>query len=144
MAITYEDGNCVSASKFDSTARAILKGIDLYLQDTTAVTSVFAANNVPTQYFLEQNFPNPFNPTTVINYQVPTTNHVSLTVSDVLGREVAVLVNEEQSSGKHSITFSAKGGSASGGNGSSLSSGLYFYQLRTGSIIETKRMVLMK
>ncbi|MDP1676238.1 MAG: M14 family zinc carboxypeptidase [Bacteroidota bacterium] len=134
MALTYEDGNCTSASMFDNTAQAILKGVDAYLHDTTSVTSVLATNNIPEQYFLEQNFPNPFNPTTTINYQLPITNHVSLKVYDVLGREVALLVNEEQSSGKHSITF----------NASSLSSGVYVYRLHSGSILETKRMVLMK
>ncbi len=134
MAMTYEDGNCTSASKFDSTARAILKGIDSYLQDTTAVTSVFASNNIPKQYFLEQNFPNPFNPTTTIIYELPITSHVSLTVYDVLGRDVAILVNEEQSSGKHSITF----------NASSLSSGVYFYRLISGNGIEMKKMQLIR
>ncbi len=134
MAMTYEDGNCASASKFDSTAWAIVKGIDLYLQDTTAVTSVIAENNLPGKYFLEQNFPNPFNPTTIINYQLPMTSHVSLKVYDILGREVATLINEKQSSGTHSITF----------NASSLSSGVYFYRLTSGAVIEMKKMQLIR
>jgi hypothetical protein len=134
MAMTYEDANCVSASKFDSTARAILLGMDAYLQDTSSVTSVLAVNNVPEKYFLEQNFPNPFNPTTVINYQLPTANHVSLKVYDILGREAVMLVDEEQSSGKHSITF----------NASSLSSGVYFYRLISGSVVEMKKMQLIR
>lgn len=134
MAMTYEDGNCVSASKFDSTARAILKGIDAYLQDTTAVTSVFAENKIPNKYFLEQNFPNPFNPTTLISYQIPATNFVTLKVYDVLGRETAVLVNEEQVSGKHSVPF----------NASLLSSGVYFYRLSFGNVVEVKKMQLIR
>jgi hypothetical protein len=134
MALTYEDGNCVSASKFDSTARAILMGMDAYLQDTTAVTSVFAENKIPKQYFLEQNYPNPFNPTTIISYQIPTTNFITLKVYDVLGREMATLISEEQSSGKYSVTF----------NASSLSSGVYFYRLSFGSVVEMKKMQLIR
>ncbi len=134
MALTYEDGNCASAEKFDSTANAILKGIDLFLQDTTAVTSVSLASNLPERYLLEQNYPNPFNPTTTIAYELPNAGIVSLKVYDVLGREAAILAEGEQSSGRHTAQF----------NGASFSSGIYFYQLRFGGRIETKSMQFIK
>ncbi len=83
---------------------------------------------------LSQNYPNPFNPHTTIKYEVPIAASVSLKVFDVLGREVATLINEEKSVGSYEITFYA-------GN---LPSGAYFYQLKADSFIETKRMILMK
>jgi hypothetical protein len=134
MAMTYEDYNCPSASKFDSTARAILKGIDAYMQDTTAVTSVIASKSTPSYFMLEQNFPNPFNPSTIIRYQLLKQSYITLKVYDVLGREVAVLVNEEQSSGSHSAIF----------NAASLGSGIYFYRLTSGSNAETKKMQFIR
>ena len=134
MAITYEDGNCVAASKFDSTATAILKGIDLYLQDTTAVTSVSIASNTPEQYLLGQNYPNPFNPSTTIAYELPRAGIVSLKVFDVMGREAAVLAEGEEDAGHHSVVFNAQ----------TLSSGIYFYQLRFDGRSETMRMHLLK
>lgn len=80
-------------------------------------------------YELLQNYPNPFNPQTNITYTLPKPCQVRLTVFDVLGREVATLVHEHQPAGSYGVQFSAKGGSAYGGDGSSLASGVYFYQL---------------
>ncbi len=83
---------------------------------------------------LEQNFPNPFNPTTVISGQWPVTTVVRLVVYDVLGREVAVLANGQFPAGKYSFTFNAEG----------LASGMYFYRLTAGAFVATKSMVLEK
>jgi len=69
---------------------------------------------------------------------------VSLKVFDILGNEVASLVNEGKEPGNYEIEFSAKGGSASGGNAFNLPSGIYFYQLRSGSFVQTKKMILLK
>jgi len=68
---------------------------------------------------------------------------VQLKVYDVLGNEVATLVDEEKPAGSYEVEFSAKGGSASGGDANNLSSGIYFYQLRAGSFVETKKMILL-
>ncbi|GIK61733.1 MAG: hypothetical protein HND39_00265 [Ignavibacteriota bacterium] len=105
-------------------------------------------------FILFQNYPNPFNPSTVISYQLPVTGFVTLKVFDILGKEVAVLVNEEKPAGNYEVEFSAKGGSVFGGNAIQLSSGVYFYQLlvsslqskdgKAGSFIETRKMVLLK
>lgn len=91
-------------------------------------------NAEPSSFHLEQNYPNPFNPTTVFNYVLPITNNVNLSVYDILGREVAVLVNEKQNPGIYKVTWDA----------SNYTSGLYFYKLVAGNYMETKKMVLVK
>ncbi len=92
----------------------------------------------PAEFYLKQNFPNPFNPQTSIEFSIPQNEFVTLKINDVLGREVATLVNSKQSQGKHSVQFNA--GSAICG----LPSGIYFYTLRAGGYIATKKMILMK
>ncbi|HRB41009.1 MAG TPA: T9SS type A sorting domain-containing protein, partial [Bacteroidia bacterium] len=101
----------------------------------------------PLKFSLEQNYPNPFNPVTTIKYTIPTppsssplakgrneVGFVTLKVYDVLGKEVATLVNEEKPSGHYEINFDA----------SNLASGIYYYQLRAGEFVETKKMTLLK
>jgi hypothetical protein len=90
--------------------------------------------SIPSTIRLEQNFPNPFNPNTVINYQVSANNHVTLKVFDLLGREVATLVTQEKPAGNYSVEF----------NGSNLSSGIYYYQMKAGNFVDTKKMMLVK
>ena len=91
-------------------------------------------NGIPNTYSLSQNYPNPFNPTTKIQYAIPKQGFVSLKIYDLLGREVANLVNGEVNAGYYLIDF----------NGSHLASGVYFYRLKAGAFVETKRMVLIK
>lgn len=83
---------------------------------------------------LKQNFPNPFNPSTRISYAIPSASFVNLKVYDIIGNEIAVLVNEEKQAGNYQIDFDA----------TELTGGVYFYQLLTGSFVETKKMILMK
>ncbi len=91
-----------------------------------------------TEYELSQNYPNPFNPSTVINYSIPKPGNVSLKVYNILGVEVAELVNEYQEAGKHSIEFSTK--LLKGDIGS----GVYFYTLKAGDFVQTRKMVVIK
>ncbi len=98
------------------------------------VTFVGVKNEVLSNFTLLQNFPNPFNPTTTINYQIPDLSFVTLKVFDVLGSEVATLVNEEKPVGTYEITWYAD----------KLPSGIYYYRIKAGSFVETKKMVLMK
>jgi hypothetical protein len=114
-------------------------------------TSVEDVPVLPSEYALEQNYPNPFNPSTVIRYQLPTASHVSLRVYNMLGQEVATLVEGIQEAGFKSVTFSAEGrrlysssGSASGGDAHHLSSGVYFYRLQTADKSIIKRMMLLR
>lgn len=91
-------------------------------------------NLQPESFALEQNYPNPFNPSTVIKYQVPEITFVTIKVYDVLGKEVAVLVNEELNPGFYSVKF----------NASDLSSGLYFYTMKTDKFTSTNKMLMIK
>ncbi len=88
----------------------------------------------PTVYFLSQNYPNPFNPSTTIEFSIPERSHVSLKVYDVLGNEVATLVNGWMESTNHQVTF----------DGSRLASGIYYYTLTTGNFTSTKKLILLK
>jgi photosystem II stability/assembly factor-like uncharacterized protein len=98
------------------------------------ITDVEELNSPPSDFFLSQNYPNPFNPGTKISWQSPISGWQTLKVYDVLGSEVAVLVNEYKAAGRYDLEF----------NSSRLSSGVYFYQLRAGNFIDTKKMILMK
>jgi hypothetical protein len=91
-------------------------------------------NPTPKQFALAQNYPNPFNPITMIRYELPERADVSLKVYDILGREVATLVNASQGQGSYQVPF----------NASTLSSGVYFYRLKAGSFMQTKKMLLVK
>ena len=102
--------------------------------DVTDVKEPDDINGMPTKYNLNQNFPNPFNPTTTISYSIPKECFVIVKVYDLLGREVKSLVNEEKIAGNYSVQF----------NGNSLVSGIYFYKLQAGNFIQTKKMVLLK
>ena len=89
---------------------------------------------MPGEFALYQNYPNPFNPNTVIGYQLPVNGKVTLRVFDILGREIITLVNEEKPSGTYEVEF----------NAAKFASGVYFYQLKTGNYMDTKKMVLIK
>jgi len=90
--------------------------------------------NPPTKFSLEQNYPNPFNPITKINYSIKNAGLVQIKIYDILGSEVATLVNEEKAAGKYEVNF----------NSSSLASGVYIYKIQAGSFISSKKMMLLK
>jgi len=114
----------VIASDFDSVTSIL-----------TGVKNVLGSNSIPVKYELYQNYPNPFNPTTVVRYNIPAGGLVSLKVYDVLGREVATLVNKFQQAGNYNVEFNyAK----------QLSSGIYLYRLNAGNFSQTKKMILLK
>ncbi len=101
---------------------------------TQGTLSTNAEPNKPYQFALEQNYPNPFNPTTTIQYELATPSEVKLRVFDVLGREVATLVNARQNVGRYRAEF----------NATALSSGVYFYRLETQDFTQTRKMFLVK
>ena len=99
------------------------------------MTSVSSnGDNLPSTYSLAQNFPNPFNPSTSIKYELPRTLHVNLSVYDMLGRQVLVLVNEKKDAGIHEVHF----------NATNLASGVYFYRIQAGSYVETRKLCLIR
>ena len=108
--------------------------IRAYVSLVTSAGTETAVELTPVDFSLGQNYPNPFNPSTRIQYQVSGNSHVTLKIYNVLGTEVATLVNEEKEAGYHSVDF----------NESELPSGVYFYGLRAGNFIDTKKMLLLK
>jgi hypothetical protein len=114
--------------------------------------------NQPEVFSLQQNYPNPFNPSTTIEYtiggvglQASGFSRVKLAVYDMLGREVAVLVDGPKAPGRYSVRFSARGGSlptgrqaSSGGDAANLPSGVYLYRLQAGGFVEAKKLLLLR
>ena len=109
-------------------------GNGIYKSINSVLDSSEDENNTPNKFFLYQNYPNPFNPSTKIKYSIPHSSFVTLKVYDLLGKEVAILVNEEKPVGYYEIEF----------NGNNLSSGIYFYSMETGNFSDTKKLILIK
>ncbi len=107
---------------------------DIILEKSRLLVRNFKGEAIPTAYDLAQNFPNPFNPSTTIRYQLPQDGIVTLKIYDILGSEVATLVNEEKAAGKYEVNF----------NASSLASGVYIYKIQAGSFTASKKILLLK
>jgi len=99
-----------------------------------AVSSISQINEIATGYKLSQNFPNPFNPETKINFSIPSSGFVDLKVYNAAGQNVASLVNQRLSSGTYNVNW----------NASDVTSGVYFYTLKTENFTETKKMLLIR
>ena len=119
---------------------AITTGAVQNVRPNICIVSNFITNEggqqtgIPKEYKLHQNYPNPFNPVTKMNYDIPKNAFVTLKIYDILGREAAVLVNENKSAGSYTVEFNASG----------LTSGVYFYRLETSAYSEIKKMILLK
>lgn len=125
---TFEDNNLISGKYYYR-----LKQIDF--RGTFEFSNIIEANIIsPDKFELSQNYPNPFNPSTTIKYSVPVSEFVTLKVYDVLGNQVAALVNEQNAAGSYEVEF----------NAAELSSGTYFYKLQAGNKVETRKMMLLK
>ena len=98
------------------------------------ITDVSDNSQHPNEFRLYNNYPNPFNPTTIIRYSIPEASFTSIRIYNELGKEVSALVNETKSAGTYEVEF----------NASNLSSGVYYYKLQAGSFTETKKMILTK
>jgi hypothetical protein len=144
--VKYDNQNKIFKSLTAGETSAIItyKGVadTVYFDvDTTDYNSILVgvdnSNNkiiVPTEYILEQNYPNPFNPTTTIKYSIPHASKIKIQIYDILGREVATVINEMKSAGTYTATF----------NAANMSSGVYFYRLQAGSFTETKKLLLLR
>ncbi len=117
----------LQGSKSGATTKIILSILE-------SVTGVSGTKEGIDSFVLNQNYPNPFNPVTVINYQLAVTSHTSLKVLDILGKEVAVLVDETKEAGNYSVKF----------DGTKLSSGIYFAKLTSVGKSQIKKLMLMK
>jgi hypothetical protein len=120
-----DNGNLFAATMFNTVWKSTI----------SALTDVKeTSGKIPTEFVLSQNFPNPFNPTTTINYSVSKNSSVILKVFNIMGKEVETLVNEQKTAGNYEVKFDA----------GKLSSGVYFYQLKSGDFISTKKLILLK
>ncbi len=97
-------------------------------------TSIDSDNDIPKEYALDQNYPNPFNPSSMIRYSIPKSGHVKLQVYDVLGKEVATLVNEVKAVGHYNVVF----------NADHLASGVYYYRIKSNNFENTKKLILLR
>ena len=122
-----------SIGQYDMILRGCVVNGVLY-GDTNTYVSVEEELELPKEFLLMQNYPNPFNPSTKIKYSIKTTDLVQLSVYDILGKEVASLVNENKEAGYYSIDFDA----------SHLPSGVYFYRMQSGEFVSSKKMLLIK
>ena len=151
VGIWIGDGNLtgqyfrIDSYQLTKTAESLISGV-IYFDDLRAVKKVNAPtdimedfNTIPEQYLLSQNYPNPFNPSTIISWQSPVSGHQTLKVYDVLGNEVATLVDEYKPAGRYQVEFNGPSD-----EGQNLSSGIYFYRLEAGSFVETRKMIYLK
>jgi len=118
--------------EYNQLVAGIIEGV--FYGDSTVLHIEVFDNKSISNFSLSQNYPNPFNPITTIKYNLPGISFVTLKVYDVLGNEIASLVNEQKPAGSYEVEF----------DGTNLTSGIYFYQLRAGKYVETKKMVLLK
>jgi hypothetical protein len=129
-------GGMSSVSFFDAN-NGIGVGYTVILRTTNGgVTFIGKDNNItnPNEFILSQNFPNPFNPNTTINFSVPKQSNVTIKVYNILGKEILTLVNETKPQGNYKVEF----------NADNLSSGVYFYRMKTNEFTQTKKMLLVK
>jgi hypothetical protein len=110
----------------------------------TPVSASEKSNEIPSNFSLSQNYPNPFNPSTTISWQLAVGSHVSLKVYDVLGNEVATLVNEEKSAGEYQVEFDGSKLSGRVSAKGEYASGVYFYKLQTSNFSAIKKMILLR
>jgi hypothetical protein len=124
--ISFTDDNNGTAVGWVGTILRTTNGGVTFIEDNERET--------PGNFTLMQNYPNPFNPTTTIKYQIPELSFITLKIYDVLGNEITTLVDEEKSAGNYGVNFSA----------SSLTSGIYCYQIKAGEFTETRKMLMLK
>jgi Secretion system C-terminal sorting domain/FIMAH domain len=117
-----------------ATVEIMIDFIESNLEKSASNNFTTTSDIRPTEYTLVQNYPNPFNPKTNITYQIPQTTFVTLKVYNSLGQEIAILVNEQQSTGTYDVEFKS----------SNLPSGLYIYKIQTNNYQSAKKMILLK
>lgn len=130
----FSAGNSVNGDGFNNSQDRWNFGQRFVVHVIDQVSSVEDDNIVVKDFILDQNYPNPFNPSTMISYSIPQSSFVTLKVYDIIGNEVATLVNETKSAGNYDVRFDA----------SNLSNGVYLYSIKTTNFTSTKKMILVK
>jgi hypothetical protein len=125
----------IGSTNFDITQiPLVIPSKAFYQSECKEQVGVLKGTGIPNNYSLSQNYPNPFNPLTQITYSMPKTTDVTIKIYDLLGREIATLVNEKKQAGDYKVTWNAEG----------LASGVYFYRMVAGEYIQTKQMILIR
>jgi chitinase len=132
--VDSKEGSLSITSVTDFLNGALSGNVLQYKTDAVWVTTVKKIEEIPESFSLSQNYPNPFNPSSVIKYSLPNTAWVRLEVFNLIGQEIAVLVNEEQKAGNHEVIFQNPG----------LGSGVYFYRLTAGKLTDTRKMIIVR
>ena len=125
------NNNLQSIAELKKSAKTVQYFYDNYIPE---ITNISYTPPLPEHYYLSQNYPNPFNPVTRIDYELPISGYTTLMVYDVLGRNIATLVNEFKEAGFYNLNF----------NSENLSSGVYFYTLNSKSFTRTNKMIVIK
>jgi len=131
---TYDGNNNLIESVSQGWNGSDLVNLTKYIYTYSSSTDVTETSENIVDYNLSNNYPNPFNPSTKIEFRTAESGFVSLKVYDVLGKSIAILVNEIKPAGKYQVNFDAR----------NLPSGVYFYKLESGNFVETRKMLLMK
>jgi hypothetical protein len=147
MAIMGLDANSLNTEgelmvlRFEGSAKVNVMSADCRTSQNTmlGVKSDGSRHGVPTEFGLSQNFPNPFNPSTVLQYQVPAATHVEISIYNIVGAKVATLVNDVKEPGYYNVTWNG-----TGANGRTVASGVYIYRMHAGDYVSTMRMLLVK
>ena len=126
--------NCINFALDSGNTTTAINLYDVLLDIKTNSVYVELPENLPTEFLLSNNYPNPFNPTTNINYSIPVSGNISLKVYNILGQEIATLFEGYKQPGNYEVTF----------NGAGLASGVYFYQLKTENFVKIKKLMLLK
>jgi hypothetical protein len=114
---------------------SIIRGGKLHVIAEGSPVNVTAENQIiPVKFMMLQNYPNPFNPRTIINYELPFTNYVELSIYTIMGQKVATLINERQQAGFHQVEWYASG----------FASGIYYYMLKAGEFHDVKKMIMLR
>ena len=144
LGIGWINNNCVTVSGCDWIAdsidysNAFFDSID-NCNESCSTISNDEITQIPTTFLVHQNYPNPFNPITTLRYDLPENSHVTITIYDMIGRQVKILINQTQDAGYRSVIWGA-----TNDYGKPVSAGIYLYQIQAGEYISTKKMVLLK
>ena len=129
-----QDSSYIGADIAVSNLRGIDDTLGVVVYDNFTLVGISDIRQIPSEFVLEQNYPNPFNPSTTIKFTVPKREYVNLTVFNLLGQKVETLISEEKNKGSYEVRF----------NASNLPSGVYFYRIRAGNSVKTKKMTLLR
>jgi flagellar hook assembly protein FlgD len=137
--VLTEAANMLTSSSYTFVATGGTINFAIIKVGVTTTDVKVVEKTIPSVFQLQQNYPNPFNPTTKINYAVKELSHVRIAVYNILGQEVATLVNSELAAGRYTIDWNGMNS-----NSEALSTGLYFYQMTAHNFVETKKMMFVK